>query len=110
MRRIIKYQDYPEMTVLLSTWFPLFSQGVYLGFSTAFVKYVYYKETKIISYQDTIEVIKHEYAHFVSRLQRGLFNFWSNIIWDYMQFWIKHNNKPMEIEANKIKEKIIPNK
>ncbi|MCL4419953.1 hypothetical protein M1146_07740 [Patescibacteria group bacterium] len=104
MKRIVKYNDYPKLTVHFSTWFPLFSQGVYLGFSTAIVKFVYYKDTKIVSNEETEDVVKHEYSHFISRQKRGWFNFWINILWDYLRFWIKHDSKLMEVEANKIKE------
>lgn len=92
------------MTIYFSSWFPLFSQGIYLGFSTAIVKFVYYKETKIVCNEETEDVVKHEYSHFISRQERGWFNFWINIIWDYLRFWIKHDFKPMEIEAEKIKD------
>lgn len=103
MKKIVKYQPYNyELTVYLSSWFPLFGQGLYI-FGKAFVKYVYYVNTKIICWGETEDVIMHEYSHLVSRKQRGFINFWSNIIWDYIRFWIKHNNKKMEQEANKIK-------
>lgn len=102
MKKIVQYKNYPPMTCFLSSWFPFFGQGLYF-FGVAFVKYVYYKKTKVICWIDTIDVEKHEYSHFISRLKRGFFNFWFCIIWDYLRFDIPHDSKPMEIEANKIK-------
>jgi len=109
MKLIKKYKPYGfELTVYLSSWFPLFGQGWFVGFHTAFVRFVYYKNTKVICWEDpsnnsTNDVIRHEYGHLVSRKQGGFFNFWINIIWDYIRFWIPHNLKLMEIEANDIK-------
>lgn len=108
MKKIVKFAPYNfELTVYISTFMPLWGQGWFIGFSTAFVKYVYYtdkgKITDIISWDDTNDVIRHEYGHLVSRKQGGFFNFWINIIWDYIRFWIPHNLKLMEIEANDIK-------
>lgn len=106
MKKVIKYLDYPKMTCYISTWFPLFGQGIFAGFSTAFVKFIFYKGTKTVCNEETEDVVAHEYSHFISRQKRGWFNFWANIIWDYLRFWIKHDSKPMEIEANKIKDTI----
>ena len=108
MKKTVVYQPYNYgLTVYLSSWFPLFGQGIFIGFSTAFVKYVFFtdngKVTDTICWTETNDVIKHEYGHLVSRKQRGFFNFWGNIIWDYIRFWIPHNLKLMEIEANDIK-------
>ncbi len=91
------------MTVHLSSWFPFFGQGWFVGFSTAFVKFVFYKGTKVVCNEDTEDVVRHEYSHLISRQQRGFFNFWVSIFWDYIRFWVKHDSKPMEVEANKIR-------
>jgi len=93
------------MTYHLSTWFPFFSQGFSLGFWTC-VKYVYYKDTKVISTLDTEDVIKHEYSHFV--LYKTKYTNWFKFIWAYigykMLLWfLPHSKFPFEIEANKIK-------
>ena len=102
LKKLVLYNNCPTLTVYLLSWFPLWSQGLYL-FGVAWVKYVYYKDTDRVCWYETDNVIKHEYGHYVSRLNRGFINFWGNIIWDYIRFWIPHNLKLMEIEANDIK-------
>ena len=99
MKREVEFLDFPPLTVYLSHWFPFFGQGFYCG--VAFVKYVKYSNFDGIYWQGTNEVIRHEYGHYVSRLCRGFWNFWLNILWDYSRVWIKHDKKPMEIEARK---------
>ena len=93
------------MTVYLSSWFPLFGQGFSFGFWTC-VKYVYYKNTKVISTPDTEDVIKHEYSHFI--LYKTKYKNWFTFIWAYvgwkgMMIAFPHSIFPFEVETNKIK-------
>jgi len=106
LQRLVQYEPYNySLKVYLIKWLP-FGQGIFLGWF-AIVQLVYYmsgkEKTDVICWEETNDVIKHEYGHLVSRKQRGFFNFWGNIIWDYIRFWIPHNLKLMEIEANDIK-------
>lgn len=93
-----------NLNVIISDWFPFFGQGLFCGF--AFVKRVKYSDGAICWFA-TEDVIKHEYGHKVSRVKRGLLNFWFNMLWDYLRVWIPHNEKPMEFEANKYKLELI---
>jgi len=102
LKRSVKYKDYPIMTCYMSTWFPLFGQGLCLG-SIAFVRYVFYKDTKVISTPDTEDVVKHEYAHYLQGYFYGWTRYYLIAIRDYTRFWIKHDDKPIEIEANRLK-------
>ena len=93
------------MTVYLSSWFPLFSQGFSLGFWNC-VKYVYYKNTKVICESETEDVIKHEYSHFI--LYKTKYHNWFKFIfaylgWKGMMIAFPHSVFPFEYETNKIK-------
>ncbi len=101
----VRYLDYPEMTVYLSSWFPFFGQGICLG-KVAFVKYVYYKNTKVICQEETEDVIKHEYSHFI--LYKTKYTNWFKFIfaylgWKGMMLAFPHSAFPFEVETNKIK-------
>lgn len=105
MKKIIQYKDYPPMTYYLSSWFPFFLQGFSLGFWNC-VKYVYYKNTKVICVEETEDVIKHEYSHFVlykTKYKYLLKYLWAYIGWKGMMLFFPHSVFPFEYEANKIK-------
>jgi hypothetical protein len=102
MKQIVQYKNYPCMTVHLSSWFPLCGQGLFL-FGIAFVKLVRYQNSKMIYWNDTTDVVKHEYSHFVQWKKCKIKFIWS-IIRDYIfLFWISHDKKQIEKEANEIK-------
>lgn len=102
-----RYSSYDyDLIVILSNWFPLFGQGWYFGFGLAFVKYVYYRGTKEICWEETEDVIRHEYAHLILRKEMGFVKYWSRVMYDYLRFWIAHNKKIIEIEVNRIKDKL----
>ena len=105
MKKAIKYLDYPEMACYLTSWFPFFGQGLCLG-RIAFVKYVYYKDTTVICLEETNDVIKHEYSHFI--LNKTKYKSWFKFIlaylgWRLMLWFFPHSKFPFEVEANKIK-------
>ena len=107
MKLKVKYHTYDyELTVHYSTWFPFFSQGWYAGFGIAFVKYVYYKNTKVICKEETEDVVKHEYSHFI--LHKTKYKNWfmyslAYLGWKGMMIVFPHSIFPFEYEANKIK-------
>lgn len=114
---LVTYKPYNyNLNVYSSSWFPFWGQGWFVGFNTAFVKYVYYtvngKKTKVICKKETEDVIKHEYSHFVLYKTRynGIFK-WIKYVWAYLSWWgimlaFPHSVFPFEIEVNKIKEKL----
>ena len=113
MKKTVKYSPYNfELIVYLSKYLPPFGQGIYF-FGMAFVKYIYFmngnERTNLIAWDETNDVIRHEYGYFVARKKRGFLNFWSNVIWDYIRIWIPHQYKSVEVEANRIKEEINEN-
>ena len=102
MIKQVQYSDYQPLKIILCGWFPLFGQGLFL-FGLAFVKYVYYKNNSLIYWPGTEDVIKHEYSHFIQWKKNKLKFIWS-IIRDYFfLFWIAHDKKQIEKEANEIK-------
>ncbi len=114
MKRIIKYGDYPEMTYHLVAFLP-FGQGICLGFLTL-IKPVLYKDVDEICWEETNDVIKHEYSHFVLWKTKYLDEknwltvviSWIKFIWAYvgwkgMMLAFPHSVFPFEVEANKIK-------
>lgn len=95
-----------DITIYLSDNFPFFVQGKFTGHSSAFVNRVEYKNTDINSYKDTEDVMKHEYAHLIQRNKYGFWKFWFMVCRDYAMFWVKHDDKFIEKEANQIKNSL----
>jgi|ERR1035437_5563639 hypothetical protein len=121
MKQIVSYKPYNyQLTVHLSTWFPFFN---FVGWSItllriAFVKYTYWmnqgKETNMICWDITPEqdaqglgsthrTMMHEYSHLVLKNQIGSWHYFTWCIWDYMRFWIKHDDKPIEQRVEQIR-------
>jgi hypothetical protein len=93
-----------EMDIYLSSNIPFGAQGVFTGLKGAFVKRVYYtfKDGSLSAMeaeQETQIVINHEYVHFTQRKRLGFIGFWATIIWGYLRFWKKHDDKQLEPEA-----------
>jgi hypothetical protein len=91
-------------TIYLSNNFPTFGQGIHTGKKGVFVKRVFYKDSNTVSIADTEDVMKHELAHQLLREQIGFWRYWGWIFKDYvLLFFIKHDNKSIEKEVNKLK-------
>ncbi len=91
-------------TVYLSNNFPFFEQGIHTGKKGVFVKRVFYKDSKVVCVEETEDVIKHELAHQLLRNRIGSTKYWLWIFKDYvLLFFIKHDNKSIEKEVNKLK-------
>lgn len=90
--------------IYISDNYPFFGQGVHTNNKCVFVKRVFYKDSDIVSIADTEDVIRHELAHQLLREQIGFWRYWGWIFKDYvLLFFIKHDNKSIEKEVNKLK-------